>query len=202
MKRYKLKKDLPTFKAGSGFYLSDSGSLIYDGDDVGIVAYSKKTLEKFPNILKDWFEEIPEEYKRWRAKKGEKFWTIWCNGKSTDFTDRREGANDELYSIGNYFKTEKETSKRIEYLIALQTIKDDAKGFVPDWGNLGQRKYYGFYDHIEKSLEWSSNRNFQNQGCIYFKTKEDLEESFKKHRKEWLTVLGIENETNETNERG
>ena len=56
MKRYELKRDLPTFKAGEIFYLSDIGNLIHESD--GVVAYSWSTIDKFPNILTDWFEEI------------------------------------------------------------------------------------------------------------------------------------------------
>ena len=56
MKRYKLKRDLPTFKAGEVFYLSDAGNLLRESDN--IAAYSWATIDKFPNILTDWFEEI------------------------------------------------------------------------------------------------------------------------------------------------
>ena len=55
-KRYKLKRDLPTFKAGDIFYLSSMGNLFHESDDV--VAYSWSTIDKFPNIMTDWFEEI------------------------------------------------------------------------------------------------------------------------------------------------
>ena len=55
-KRYKLKRDLPTFKAGDIFYLSGMGNLFHESD--GVVAYSWSTIDKFPNILTDWFEEI------------------------------------------------------------------------------------------------------------------------------------------------
>ena len=56
MKRYELKKNLPTFKAGEVFYLSDAGNLLRESDN--IAAYSWSTIDKFPNILTDWFEEI------------------------------------------------------------------------------------------------------------------------------------------------
>ena len=72
MKRYKLLKDLPTFKAGDMFYISQYGALIYDDGDFGVMAYSQSTLEKFPNILKEWFEEIQEEPTdsiHWKPKK-------------------------------------------------------------------------------------------------------------------------------------
>lgn len=58
MKYYKLVKDLPTFKAGELFRIAPSGSLVNVPSSV--VAYSVTTLEKFPNILEDWFMEVPE----------------------------------------------------------------------------------------------------------------------------------------------
>lgn len=58
MKYYKLKKDLPTFKKGELFFISDYGNLI-SCKDKNVIAYTDTTLTKFPNILRDWFEEVP-----------------------------------------------------------------------------------------------------------------------------------------------
>lgn len=57
MKKYKLLHDLPTFEAGDIFRLEDCG--LFNEKD-GVCAYSYRTLEKFPNILEEWFEEIKE----------------------------------------------------------------------------------------------------------------------------------------------
>lgn len=62
-KRYRLVKDLPTFKAGEIFEIFD-GNLYKinesDGDDTEyeVMAYHASTLKRFPNILEDWFEPI------------------------------------------------------------------------------------------------------------------------------------------------
>ena len=74
MKRYKLLKDLPTFKAGDEFNMNENCDLVHiGGADVNenshIVAYSGITIKKFPNILEDWFEEIRENA-RWRGDMG------------------------------------------------------------------------------------------------------------------------------------
>lgn len=58
--RFRLVKDLPTFKAGQEFHLSPKGNLILNDGKFGIYAYAKQTLEKFPNILEDWFEPIDD----------------------------------------------------------------------------------------------------------------------------------------------
>lgn len=195
MKHYKLLRDLPTFKVGDEFYLDEEGNLMFE-DEKLIIAYSKQTLEKFPNILTDWFEEIPEEYKKRRAKKGEGYW--YLNDYGVPYADRDYGfiQDNHRYIIGNYAKTEEELEEYRNYLVALQIIKDDAKGFVPDWKDKNQIKYYGFYNHDDSFLNWSNASYSRIQGVIYFETVKDIKESFKKHRKEWLTVLGVENESN------
>lgn len=58
MKYYQLTKDLPTFEKGEAFFIDGRGNLISMAHE-DIVAYSGATLAKFPNILKDWFYEIP-----------------------------------------------------------------------------------------------------------------------------------------------
>ena len=70
-KRYfKLLRDLPTFKAGDIMELSTDGCLYFDATKnkesrhykCWIMVYHKNTLEAFPNILTDWYEEIKEEH--------------------------------------------------------------------------------------------------------------------------------------------
>lgn len=58
MKYYQLTKDLPTFEKGEVFFIDGRNNLISMKNE-GIVAYSEATLAKFPNILKDWFVEVP-----------------------------------------------------------------------------------------------------------------------------------------------
>lgn len=66
---FELKKDLPTFKAGDLFILNDTGLWHSTGGrHVDVMAYAKKTLELFPNILKDWFEPAPEPWRDHNTK--------------------------------------------------------------------------------------------------------------------------------------
>ena len=65
MKRYKLKKDLPTFKVGDIFYLTESKNLFHESD--GLIDCNWAEIDKFPNILTDWFEEIKEK-NRWEPE--------------------------------------------------------------------------------------------------------------------------------------
>ena len=132
MKRYKLKKDLPTFNEGDEFYLDSNNDLRLKGSD--IMAYNHKTLEKFPNILTDWFEEITVGYERWRAERGEEYWHIDGFGK-VDYGYEGEKSGDIHsdfahfdYATGNYFKTKEEADAYSKYLLARQILLDDAEG--------------------------------------------------------------------------
>lgn len=190
MKRYILKKDLPTFNKGETFIFD--GDLWRESDNV--LAYTKLEFDEFPNILKDWFEEIPE-YKRWRADIGEYYWYLDSDGTPCTTTDREYDMNDRHFSIGNYLKTEEEAKKARDWLKAFTVLRDDTEGFKPDWNNGTEKKYFVTHDHSTEELWVGSDSKYQNK-LIYFKSREDVEASIAKHEKEWLTFFGVEDEKN------
>jgi len=57
MKRYILKKDLPTLPVGAVVRITKKGHLAVHGR----VIYRKNELRQYPQILRDWFEELPDE---------------------------------------------------------------------------------------------------------------------------------------------
>ena len=191
MKRYKLKKDLPTFKAGEIFYLSDAGNLFRESDNVP--AYGWTMINKFPNILTDWFEEIKEST-RWKPEKFQKYYYVggdsfvyddgWANGSAID---------NGRFEIGNCFKTKEEAKKASEYLKALAIVRGDATTkFVK-----GKRNWYVYYDAVYKWLDIVSNFSDIKNGIFglpYFATEEDARRSIEIHKNEWLTIFGVNEE--------
>lgn len=140
MKKYKLLKELPTFKAGEVFRLKD-GNLYYYPAENGtenahwadnIIAYHHKTLEKFPNILEEWFEEVEE------PKAPDNYWFVNdltgepMNIKCSNYF----GLHKYIESIRlrkefiNYFETEEEAKLAVRKLQAWKRLKD--KGFEFD----------------------------------------------------------------------
>ena len=197
MKRYKLKKDLPTFNEGDEFYLDSNNDLRLKGSD--IMAYNHKTLEKFPNILTDWFEEITVGYERWRAERGEEYWHIDGFGK-VDYGYEGEKSGDIHsdfahfdYATGNYFKTKEEADAYSKYLLARQILIDDAEG-----GKAinGEKNYYANYCTLSyyNGMNWYINFDFNTYtpGVIYFRDKNTLQESLKKHKDQWEIVRKYE----------
>lgn len=64
MKKYILKRDLPTFKTGEIFIMAEGGRgcLWYStgGDQVDRIAYTSSELKAHPEILTEWFTEIKD----------------------------------------------------------------------------------------------------------------------------------------------
>jgi len=157
-----------------------------------IIAKFQKDAETLITELKETAEELEKqltEYKRWRAKSVGTYYFLAHNGSPRDCTDSKAPIDNYLYNTGNYFQTEQQAKQHRAYLLALQTIKDDAEGFAPDWRS---DKYYGYYDHEANELNIGWSLAFQYQGVVYFKSEEAIEASQKEHRKEWLIVLGVE----------
>ena len=191
MKRYELKKDLPTFKAGEVFYLSDAGNLFRESDNVP--AYSWSTIDKFPNILADWFEEMKEPT-RWKPEKFQKYYYIgnagsvyddnWANGSAID---------NGRFEIGNCVQAKEEAERIKEYLKALAVVRGDStKKFVK-----GEYNWYVYFD-IESGLLLLDTTSYSILngvfGLPYFATRKDAQRSIEQHKNEWLTIFGIEEE--------
>ena len=185
MKRYKLLKDLPTFKAGDKFYLDSNNNLRLSGSE--IIAYSHITLEEFPNILKDWFEEIPDN-KRRRAKIGDLYHFINDCGDINYGCDHNNLWDNHRYNTGNYGLTKEELEAKREYDIARQVLLDDAEGgkFILD-----SKNWTGYYVYgVNRWLTQIVPQYYP--GLIYFRSREALEKSLEEHKEQWETVRQYE----------
>lgn len=193
MKRYKLKRDLPTFKAGDEFsYINGNLIECKPNGTTGICLYSANTLEKFPNILADWFEEVKEPT-RWKPVPGDTYWSLDGVGY-VNYYESSGGTYTALrVSIGNCFKTREETERAAEYLKALAVVRGDATTeFTRDRDN-----FYVYYDVSHNYLYVSSNSYCLKNGIFglpYFATKDDALRSIEQHRNEWLTIFGVKEE--------
>ncbi len=192
MKRYKLLKDLPTFKAGDMFYMSEYGDLIYDGDNVGIKACTWQILERFPDILTDWFEEIQEEPTdsiHWNPMIGEKcFILVNANIIPTLFTGKLRDYN--AWRTGRVFRTEEECEKARDRELAEVRLRRTST-FEPDF-TLGRGGYSIFYDHIFCGLRVHSLSAIDNGEIVRYETKEEAEKSIEENEQDWLTYFNVE----------
>lgn len=117
------------------------------------------------------------------------YYTITANGQiERHFQDDFKFVIDIKKEIGNYFETTKEAQECVAYLRARAIIKKDAKGFKPNWKNPSQKRFFGYFNLIDETLcYFNAGENMESK--IFFKTEEDIKESFKKHQKEWMEYL-------------
>ncbi len=191
MKKYRLKKDLPTFKAGDVFTLSDKGLWKDEGEQAPILAYASQTLKKFPNILTDWFEEIPEEPKTVWDLEGDNYcWVILYDSVAHyRWSELRFAVG--RRAQGGVFLTRKEAEQELARRKVRQILLRDTKGFKPDWHD-GNNKYEVYYDYGDNKLTLRCYGFSCSHLDLWFASREDAKTSIKVHEKEWKIYLGVE----------
>ena len=151
----------------------------------------KDQLEKNPNILAEWFEEIkptrwkPEMHQIYRYINSDSY--VYGNSWADDYFDNGR------FEIGNCFQTKEEAERVVEYLKAIATVRGDATSkFVK-----GERNWYVYYDTNLNSINSSISCTMLDNGIFglpYFATIEDAQRSIEQHRNEWLTIFGVKEE--------
>lgn len=207
MKRYKLLKDLPTFKAGQLAYISKTGNLIAGTPEnqkttetgLIIMIYHETTLKKFPNILTEWFEEIkePTDSIHWKPKKDDEY--FWMNSYGETQPDVWDGDSIDIMrlALGMVYRTEEECEKAKERRLAkvrLQRTSD----FKPDFEN-GEGGWTVFFSYMHKELH--PIRESYSDSCepVRYATEEEAKKSIKENREDWLTYFGVDpSDTNES----
>lgn len=188
MKRYKLKKDTPAFKAGTECYIEEAGNMV-PCRGISYTIVHKDQLEKNPNILTDWFEEI-EESTRWKPESDQEYYCLGGDGSAMGDDWYGLSIDHNRFDIGNCFQTEKEAKRVVEYLKALAVVRGDATTeFIK-----GKNNYYMSYNTAYNCLDVSDNAYLIKNGIFglpYFATKEDAKRSIEQHKNEWLVIFGV-----------
>ena len=189
MRKYKLLKDLPYVKAGTIFERHP---------EEPVLIYKNHRLHLLDINTDEWFEEVKEIKK---IDLAEHFFIIlggrvdiikFINYTYSDETEQEYiKKKEECKSVGNFFENREEAEKYLEYLKAKAIIKQDTKGFTPDWHNVYELKFYGYYDTEDDALSEAWVHTVK-RSIIYFKSVEDIKESFKNHPEEWKTYLTYE----------
>ena len=191
MKRYKLKKDTPAFKAGTECYIEEAGNMV-PCRGISYTIVHKDQLEQNPNILDDWFEEVNEST-RWKPEMDQKYYLIASDGTVYDNLWDDDSTDNGRFNVGNCFQTEEEAERAAEYLKALAVVRGDSTTkFVK-----GKRNWYVYYDAVYKWLDIVSNFSDIKNGIFglpYFATEEDAKRSIELHKNEWLTIFGVKEE--------
>lgn len=192
MKRYKLKKDTPAFKAGTECYIEEAGNMV-PCRGISYTIVHKDQLEKNPNILDDWFEEVKEPT-RWKPEKDDTYYFISNDGRAMDdMWFYNSGVDHNRFNFGNCFQTKEEAERVVEYLKALAVVRGDATSEFVKYND----NWFIGYDPEHKSIDAFCNPYTARNGIFglpYFATREDAQRSIEQHRNEWLTIFGVKEE--------
>ena len=193
MKRYKLLKDLPYAKAGEIFIVEAGirkvlAEAVLTHSENEEIQFWMKDIKDF----KDWFEALPE------IKIPFQFFFIYGTSIDTiceqDYWFKKKAKQkyvkiiDEYKRIGNYFETLQEAKEHLAYLKAKETIRQDTKGFEPDWNNFNQPKWCGIWDSQRRLILATDNYTNQTDN-IYFGSEDEVEGSIDTHYREWKIYL-------------
>lgn len=202
MKRYKLLKGLPTFKAGQLAYISKTGNLIAGTPEnqkttetgLIIMIYHETTLKKFPNILTEWFEEIkePVDSIHWKPKKDDEY--FWMNSYGETQPDVWDGDSIDIMrlALGMIYRTEEECERARERKLAEVRLRKTST-FKPDFEN-GEGGYVVSYDYINKKLDCSDSFWNDSGEIVRYATAEDAKKSIKENEADWRKYFGIKEE--------
>ena len=199
MKRYKLLKDLPTFKAGQLAYISKTGNLIAGTPEnqkttetgLIIMIYHETTLKKFPNILTEWFEEIkePTDSIHWTPKKDDEY--FWMNSYGETQPDVWDGDSIDIMrlALGMVYRTEEECERAKERKLAKVRLRRTST-FKPDFEN-GKGGWIVFYDHECKTLAIFKIGCYDSGEPVHYATREEAEKSIEENEQDWKIYFGI-----------
>lgn len=191
MKRYKLLKDTPAFKAGTECYIEEAGHMV-PCRGISYTIVHKDQLEKNPNILTDWFEEINEST-RWRPEIDQEYYCLGSDGSVMNDEWVGLSIDCDRFKIGNCFETKEEAEQVVEYLKALAVVRGDATSEFVKYND----NWFVGYDPEHKSIDAFCNPYTARNGIFglpYFATEEDAQRSIKLHKNEWLTIFGAKEE--------
>lgn len=202
MKRYKLLKDLPTFKAGQLAYISKTGNLIAGTPEnqkttetgLIIMIYHETTLKKFPEILTEWFEEIeePTDSIHWKPKKDDEY--FWMNSYGETQPDVWDGDSIDSMrlALGMVYRTEKECEKARDRRLAEVRLQQTSD-FKPDFEN-GKGGWIVYYDHGCETLAVCDFDYYDAGEPVRYATREEAEKSIKENEQDWKIYFGIKEE--------
>lgn len=200
MKRYKLLKDLPTFKAGQLAYISKTGNLIAGTPEsqkttetgLIIMIYHETTLKKFPNILTEWFEEIkePTDSIHWTPKKDDEY--FWMNSYGETQPDVWDGDSIDSMrlALGMIYRTEEECERARERKLAEVRLRQTSN-FKPDFEN-GKGGWAVYYDHGHETLAVCKLDDCNAGEPVRYATREEAEKSIEENREDWKIYFGID----------
>lgn len=138
--------------------------------------------------------EPEKEYKRWRADHFDPYFIIDIDWSIQSYFEEWDKEDNFLYSIHNYFQTEKEARKERDKRLAIVRVNDAIlylnEWWKPDWKDDYEEKYSIIYECDGFSI--ASNTYSQRDLSIsYMKSEEVADKIIKEHQEDLKLIFDI-----------
>jgi hypothetical protein len=108
-----------------------------------------------------------------KPKLGDVYWTIDAFGRIKNFEWYNNDIDNRGYTYGLTHLTFESAEKEQRRLLAHAKFKRLANGFVPDWKNKKQSKYYTYKDSDDDFWYRDETRCYHIPNVVYFKSAQD-----------------------------
>lgn len=137
-------------------------------------------------------QKLLDEQESGYPKLDQPFWCLRTDGTVSDkYSWAAFPIQKATFDQGNGFFTEQEAKDDARRREIRTRLKRMTKGFVPDWGNNGQLKWYIEYKHIICCLSCAFATKFQNLHEIYFASENDAKAAVEAMRYDLLFLAGV-----------
>ena len=152
------------------------------------------TEEELRRIIKENPQVMTEnKSKFFEPKIGEEYHFICSCGVDQYTNDSLPGDNDRI-SRGAY-RTEAEAIQADNVRLAIKRVWDNADSkffFRPDWEDNGQKKYFCYYDHVDKRFRDALVYDNEHTPFLpHFKSPEDCLAFAKENEKDLRIIWGV-----------
>lgn len=140
--------------------------------------------------------EPEKEYKRWRADHFDPYFIIDIDWSIQSYFEEWDKEDNFLYSIHNYFQTEKEAIKERDKRLAIVRVNDAIlylnEWWKPDWKDDYEEKYSIIYEYQYNSFSIANNSYTKRDLSIsYMKSEEIADKIIKEHQEDLKLIFDI-----------
>lgn len=160
--------------------------------DKAVKAIRDEAERQIEALLKKKKQQEHNSWLLWRPEKGEAGYAISEKG-AVHLSPTSDG-----YTLGQKFDTTENAIQERDKLQARMRLwrmiarLNYEEGWVADWSNKKQDKYFIYYDHTNNTLSPSSRNSIQILRNEWYGSKETIEFILKMYRKELKTHFGVE----------
>lgn len=135
----------------------------------------QERIEKMEKELAELKADVAAQVVEWPLG-GDRYWTIAEHGKILSYLFCDDKFHHDFLEFGNIFRTEEEARREVERRKVLTQLRKLAReswdGGKADWKNARQDKWYLFFDHQDGIWNIAKYTVVQDQGSVYFATRE------------------------------